>query len=107
MKASSTTTSRKNLHHPPVTAIPAISPEVKKILDDIGASHPMALNTKHASAFFHAIGIPIAASTLEVFRSQGRGPKYKKIGSRVFYTVAFLEEYAQGVEIKIYDPSEN
>jgi hypothetical protein len=32
--------------------------------------------------------------TLEVWRSQSRGPRYKKIGRKVFYDIDDLEEFA-------------
>lgn len=78
-----------------------------EILQAIGATHPDLLTTRQASAFLTALGIPTAASSLEVARCKSRGPKYKKIGGRVFYTADWLDEYAAGVEVRIFDPSRN
>ena len=78
-----------------------------EILQAIGATHPDLLTTKQASAFLTALGIPTAASSLEVARCKSRGPKYKKVASRVFYTVDWLSEYAAGIEVRIFDPSRN
>jgi len=88
-------------------AIPAnVTPETRAILRELGVAHPEAIPTRQASAYLSQIkGVPTAASTLEVLRCQSRGPKYKKIGSRVFYSLQWLDEYAQGVEVRIYDPS--
>ena len=78
-----------------------------EILLAIGATHPDLLTTKQASAYLTALGVPTAASSLEVARCKSRGPKYKKIGGRVFYTADWLAEYAAGVEVRIFDPSRN
>ena len=80
----------------------------KELLDRLGIQSQEAVSTRAASKYLTQIkGIPTAASSLEVYRCQGRGPKYKKIGNRVFYTLPWLDRYAAGIEIKIYDPSES
>lgn len=71
-----------------------------------GITHPGNITTQQAAAYLTQLGVPTAKSSLEVFRCQSRGPRYKKIGSRVFYTKEWLEEYALGVEVRIYDPSQ-
>lgn len=81
------------------------SQSVSATLASAGIAHPGNITTSQASSYLKHIGFPIAKSTLEVLRCHSRGPKYKKIGSRVFYTKEWLDEYAQGVEVKIYDPS--
>ena len=78
-----------------------------EILLALGVTNPDLLTTKQASAFLTALGVPTAASSLEVARCKSRGPKYKKIGGRVFYTADWLAEYAAGVEVRIFDPSRN
>jgi len=84
-----------------------ISPELKAALQQIGIINPDAVSTKQAAAYLSLVkGVPTAPSSLEVYRSKSRGAKYKKIGSRVFYTTAWLDEYAEGVEVKIFDPSQ-
>lgn len=37
----------------------------------------------------------ISASTLEKMRHEGRGPRYLKLGGRVFYQVKDLDSYIQ------------
>ena len=98
--------------HPAKKHTPAIwaniDHELRASLHELGVVHPESFTTRQASAYLTQIkGIPTAKSTLEVFRCVGRGPRYRKIGSRVFYTLAELDRYAQGVDIKIFDPSEN
>ena len=38
-------------------------------------------------------------ATLSIFRGQGRGAKYSKLGSRVYYTKAALDEWLAGTPI--------
>ncbi|RWC12381.1 MAG: DNA-binding protein [Mesorhizobium sp.] len=40
-------------------------------------------------------GHPIPASTLQWWRSTGRGPKYFKVGRRVLYAKEHLDEYRE------------
>jgi hypothetical protein len=61
-------------------------------------------NTVEASAYLTSCGVPYSKKTLEVFRCQKRGPKYKKIVSRVYYERRWLDEFLSGLEIKIFDP---
>jgi hypothetical protein len=108
MKAQAPTTTK----HPAKKHTPAIwaniDHELRASLRELGVVHPDSFTTGQASSYLTEFkGIPTAKSTLEVFRCQGRGPRYRKIGSRVFYTLAELDRYAQGVDIKIFDPSEN
>ena len=78
----------------------------QSLLDRFGITTPEAVTTKQAAEYLtKEKGIPTAASSLEVYRCLGRGCRYKKIGSRVFYTLPWLDEYAAGIEVKIYDPS--
>jgi hypothetical protein len=70
--------------HPPTQTI-------EEVLVRIGITNPYA--------------IPTAKSTLEVFRCRSTGPRYKKVGGRVYYTVAWLDEYADGVPVRIFDPN--
>lgn len=46
------------------------------------------INTTEAAAF-----LGVKRNTLEVWRSQKKGPKYSKIGSRVVYDLEDLQEY--------------
>lgn len=63
------------------------------------------LNTVEASAYLTARGVPYTKKTLECYRCKKRGPKYKKIVSRVFYEKAWLDEFIEGLEIKVFDPT--
>jgi hypothetical protein len=81
------------------------TPQLTEVLRQIGIINPETIPTRQAAAYLSQIrNVPTAPSSLEVYRCQSRGPRYKKIGSRVFYTAAWLDEWAKGVEVKIYDP---
>lgn len=86
---------------------PRLFPEVKKdeIIRDLGITHPNALTTRQAAEYlsrFH--GIPHAPSTLEVYRSYGKGPSYIRIGSRrIRYSLSALDNYAKGIEVKVVE----
>lgn len=87
------TTQRNKAHHP----------DLADILKEIGVVNPEAVPTKAAAAYLTRFkGVPTAPSSLEVYRHRSCGPRYKKIRSRVFYTLEWLDHYAQGVEIKIF-----
>lgn len=92
--------------NPTASRTPAPSRQLEEILQSLGISNPEALTTRQAAAYLSQLkSIPTAASSLEVYRCKSRGPKYKKIGGRIFYTTPWLDEYADGVEVKIFDPS--
>ena len=44
--------------------------------------------------------------TLEVWRSIGRGPRFKKIGRKVFYDVTDLEAFANAYTVETKDSIE-
>ena len=91
-----------------LSVMAGIPPAIQEALIRIGVAHPEAITTKQAAKYLSEVkGIPTAKSTLEVHRFKSRGPKYRKIGSRVFYTWAYLEEWANGLEVRIFDPSKN
>ena len=70
------------------------------ILKKFGITNPDAVTTKQASAYLtEEKGIKTAAATLEVYRSQNRGCRFKRVGQRIFYTLEWLDEYATGVEV--------
>jgi hypothetical protein len=84
------------------------SPQLQQFFKEQGIINPNNLTTKQASEYSgKMLGIPVKPSTLEVYRSTSRGPKYRKIQSRVFYSIEWLDEWARGVEVKIYDPTQN
>lgn len=51
------------------------------------------LTTPEAADYLAKIGTPFKAGTLEVWRSQGRGPRFRKIASRVFYVPEDLDAF--------------
>ena len=63
------------------------------------------LTTAEASEYLTSQGVPYTKKTLEVFRCKKRGPRYKKIVSRVFYEKDWLDEFLAGLEVKIFDPA--
>ena len=78
----------------------------KEVLRRLGITNPETVTTKQASRYLTEVkGLPTASSSLEVYRCRSRGPRYKKIGGRIYYTTSWLDEYARGVEIIIFDPS--
>ncbi len=62
---------------------------------------PNRVNTTDA-----ALILGLSAGTLEVWRCHGRGPRYKKIGRRVFYDVIDLEEFANAYTVETVDSME-
>lgn len=60
------------------------------------AESPMVVNEHGAAA-----RLGIAPATLRNIRSQGRGPKYCRVGRRIVYRVADLESY---LEAHVVDP---
>jgi hypothetical protein len=61
--------------------------------------------TPEASQYLTEKGIRVASKTLEVWRCKSRGPKYKKVGSRVYYERRWLDEFITGLEVKFFDPA--
>ncbi len=62
-----------------------------------------ALNTAQAAQFLAEIGTPFTAGTLEVWRCLGKGPRYRKVGQRVFYAPEDLKEYSNGQVVETTD----
>lgn len=67
---------------------------------------PRYLNTSQASVYLKNIGVGYTKKSLEVLRCQGRGPAFRRVGRRVFYTPADLDAFAAGTEIKTVDSME-
>ncbi len=59
------------------------------------------MNTADAGKY-----LGIASGTLEVWRCKGRGPRYRKIGSKVRYDLVDLEEFANARIIETTDSME-
>jgi prophage regulatory protein len=49
------------------------------------------LNTEQAADALARLGYPVKPSTLNEWRSAGRGPAYLKVGNRVFYELGAIE----------------
>ncbi len=62
-----------------------------------------ALNTPQASAYLEEIGLPFSPGTLEVWRCQGRGPRYRKVCNRVVYMPKDLDRFADGQVVETID----
>ena len=62
-----------------------------------------ALNTKKAAIYLAEKGTPFSAGTLEVWRCQGRGPRYRKICRRVVYMPEDLDRFAKGQVVETID----
>ena len=83
---------------------PTPRPDLPSILREIGAINHDAINTKAASLYLtKVLGIPTAPASLEVYRHRACGPRYKKIRSRVFYSIAALDDFAKGVEVRTFE----
>ena len=61
------------------------------------------LSTESAAEYLESCGAPFSKKTLEVWRCQGRGPAYKKIGRKVFYAVEDLDRFLQGERVETVD----
>jgi hypothetical protein len=67
--------------------------------------HPKAMTTVEAAKYLITSGHRTTSKTLEVWRCKKRGPKYKKVGSRVYYEQSWLDEFMAGIKVKIFDPA--
>lgn len=67
--------------------------------------NPQLVTTKEAVTYLEEQGFRTTAGTLEVRRCQKKSPKYKKVGNRVYYEQAWLDEFISGLEVKIFDPA--
>jgi len=56
------------------------------------------VNTKQAADI-----LGMSAGTLEVWRCLGKGPRYKKIGRKVFYDLQDLETFANAQTVETTD----
>ena len=60
-------------------------------------------NTQEAASYLEEIGTPFSPGTLEVWRFYGRGPRYKKIGRRIFYEQSALDDFSRGQIVETVD----
>lgn len=64
------------------------------------------LTTQEAVIFLRdELGVPFTQKTLETWRSLGKGPKYLRISSRIFYTKKSLIEFTTGQPVKTSNPA--
>ena len=56
------------------------------------------LNTKEAAEVLR-----MSPGTLEVWRCDGRGPRYRKIGWKVFYTIEDIQEFIESGLVRTRD----
>ena len=67
----------------------------------------ISFNTQQAAIYLNEkFGIPITRGTLEVWRSQGRGPRYCKVARWVTYLPKDLDQFAAGKVINTIDSIE-
>ena len=64
------------------------------------------LNTQQAAEYLKRHGIPVTPGTLEVWRSHGKGPRYRKVARWVVYTPPDLDLFACGRIIETVDSLE-
>lgn len=60
--------------------------------------HQQKCNTRQAAAYLN-----LSPGTLEVWRCHRRGPRYSKLGKRVVYDFADLQEFATSSLIETLD----
>jgi hypothetical protein len=53
-------------------------------------------NTKEAVEYLRSLGLNFSPSTLEVWRSLGKGPRYKKVTRKIYYEKSSLDEFSKG-----------
>ena len=63
------------------------------------------LTTEEASHFLREeLGVPVGTrKTLEAWRCLGRGPAYRRLCGRIYYSRKELEHFARGEEIATVD----
>lgn len=64
------------------------------------------LNTKQAAQHFEGRGTPYTPGTLEVWRCLGKGPRFLRIGRRVFYEASALDEFVMGQIVETVDSTD-
>lgn len=63
-------------------------------------------STKEASSYFNKNGVEFTPATLTLWRSQGKGPRYKKIAWKVYYERQDLDEFMLGEKSETVDTIE-
>jgi hypothetical protein len=57
---------------------------------------PKNMTTQQAAEYLQSKGIRITPGTLNVWRSLGKGPAFKKVGRYVYYERDVLDQYERG-----------
>jgi hypothetical protein len=60
-------------------------------------------NTKEAVKYLRIIGLKFSPSTFEVWRSLGKGPRFTKVTSKVYYEKSALDDFAKGERSETID----
>jgi hypothetical protein len=53
------------------------------------------LNRNEAAEYLRGIGVRASPATLAGYVSRGGGPRFLKLGPRVLYTTAYLDQWAE------------
>ena len=61
------------------------------------------LDPDAAANYLESLGLGFSKGTLAVWRSKGKGPRYRKVACRIFYRRSDLDEFAEGYVIKTND----
>ena len=64
-------------------------------------------NTKEAVEYLLSCGLHFKQSTLEVWRSYGKGPRYKKVAGKIYYEKSDLNEFISGKKVETIDSVDN
>lgn len=64
------------------------------------------LNTNQASVYLKSIGVSYTSKTLAVLRCYGRGPGFRRVGRRIYYTISELDHFASGHPVMTIDSRE-
>lgn len=56
--------------------------------------HP---NTKGAAKYLNDRGLTYTENTLAVYRGKGRGPKFLRIGGRIYYRISDLDAWLAAI----------
>lgn len=66
-----------------------------------------ALNTREAARYLADLGTPFSPGTMEVWRSLGRGPRYRRVCNKVVYDPADLDRFSAGTVVETTDSRES
>lgn len=66
-------------------------------------SEQKSFATEGAAAYLEDLGTPFTKGTLETWRCLGKGPRFRRIGRKVFYTKADLDRFSRGQIVETID----